>query len=516
MKAPGSSTVVVAAAIIFFGALLVARADAQVADAVTAPEATPDAGLAGEPAAEPVAESAATAPAASARDEIEPASAPSTPDMAAAPDRVSSMPPQLTPFGAEIAGNSSGTIPAWNGGITSPPPCFAASHGRYCDPFADDRVLYTVTAANAEQYAKWLSPGQLALFAKFPDSYRMRVFPTRRSLSHPPAVYAATQANLTRAVLADGVLEKAATGLPFAVPANGAEAMWNHRLRWRPLVMERVSAQFAVAGSGDFAQTQARELLRFDYGSADYELKSARGILSRRLQWLMQPARQAGVGILLDDLADPADFARHAWQFGSGDEHARRAPNLGYDTPGIGVDNLRTNDQIDMFFGPLDRYDFKLLGKQELLVPANSYALHSAEVPYRALIGKHHLNPDFARYELRRVWVVEAQVKRGAVHSYRQRRFYLDEDGWQIRVVDNYDNRGALWRVQEAHTVMAYDRQFELPVAETVYDLPGNRYLVQGLNNEEPEVAYPQMEAGDFGASDLARQGRRLRQAARP
>ncbi|HEY9545027.1 MAG TPA: DUF1329 domain-containing protein [Solimonas sp.] len=426
------------------------------------------------------------------------------------------MPANLTPFGAEVAGNDSGTIPAWNGGISSPPPCFVAAHGRYCDPFAGDQSLYTVTADNVAQYAKWLSPGQLALFEKFPDSYRMRVFATRRSFSNPPAIYVATQANMMRALLADGVLKKAATGLPFPVPANGAEAMWNHRLRWRPLVTERVSAQFAVAESGDFAQTQEREWVRFDYGAADYDLKAARGVLSRRLQWLMQPARQAGVGILLDDVADPAEFARRAWQFGSGDEHARRAPNLGYDTPGIGTDNLRSNDQIDMFFGPLDRYDFKLLGKQELLVPANSYALHSAEVPYRALIGKHHLNPDFARYELRRVWVVDAQVKRGAVHASRHRRFYLDEDGWQIRVVDNYDSRGALWRVQEAHTVMAYDRQFELPVAETVYDLPGNRYLVQGLNNEEPEVAYPDLEVGDFGASDLARQGRKLRQAARP
>src|SRR3546814_11343703 len=74
----------------------------------------------------------------------------------------------------------------------------------------------------------------------------MRVFATRRSFSNPPAIYVATQANMMRALLADGVLKKAATGLPFPVPANGAEAMWNHRLRWRPLVTERLSAQFAV------------------------------------------------------------------------------------------------------------------------------------------------------------------------------------------------------------------------------------------------------------------------------
>lgn len=495
-------------------ALPSARADAQAQDAVTisAPAPAPA-------AAPPVIESPVEpAPDASPVDAVATPPPPVASEPARAPDmeRLSRLPPNLTPFGAEVAGDSSGAIPAWNGGLTSPPPCFSASHGRYCDPFSGDQPLYVVTADNVQQYAQWLSPGQLALFAKFPDSYRMRVFATQRSFANPPEIYAANEANMPRAVLEEGVLKKAATGLPFPMPANGAEAMWNHRLRWRPLVTERVSAQFAVAESGDFAQTQEREIVHFDYGAADYDLKSARGILSRRLQWLMQPARQAGVGILLDDVADPTDFARRAWQFGSGDEHARRAPNLGYDTPGIGTDNLRSNDQIDMFFGPLDGYDFKLIGKQELLVPANSYALHAADVSYRTLIGKHHLNPDFARYELRRVWVVDAQLKRGAVHVYRHRRFYLDEDGWQIRVADNYDNRGVLWRVQEAHTVMAWDHRYELPVAETVYDLPGNRYLVQGLNNEEPEVSYPEMEADDFGASDLARQGRKLRQAARP
>lgn len=423
---------------------------------------------------------------------------------------------RLTPFGAEAAGNAGGGIPAWNGGLTAPPPCFAAAHGRYCDPFPDDRPLYTVTAQNVADYAALLSPGQRALFAAFPDSYRMRVFPTRRSFANPPAVYAATIANAPKAVLAEGTLQNAATGIPFPVPASGAEAMWNHRLRWRPLNTEGVYAQFAVAASGDFAQKRIRERVRFDYGAEGYSLGAARGILSRRLQWIEAPARFAGTGILIDDVASAADFGRRAWQLGLGEDHARRVPNLGYDTPGLGSDDLRTNDQIDTFFGPLDRYDFKLVGKQELLVPANSYALHDAAVPYRELVGRHHLNPDFARYELRRVWVVDATVKRGSVQLYRHRRFYLDEDGWQIRVVDNDDDRGELWRVQETHTVVAYDQGYELPVAETVYDLKSSRYLVQALNNEEAEVSYPALRVDDFGVTDLAQQGRRLRQAAQP
>ncbi|WP_026353042.1 DUF1329 domain-containing protein [Solimonas variicoloris] len=417
---------------------------------------------------------------------------------------------RLSPLGAEVAGNASGTIPAWSGGLTAPPPCFETSRGRYCDPYPDDRPLYVVTAENLAQYEDLLTPGQRALFAAFPDSYRMRVFATRRSFANPPPVYAAALANATRAVLVDGTLDKAATAVPFPLPANGVEAMWNHRLRWRPLVTERVSAQFAVAASGDFSQVQLREQLRFDYGEEGYELSAARGVLSQRLQWLEAPERLAGAGLLIEDVARAADFGRHLWQFGTGAEHTQRVPNLGYDTSGIGTDDLRTNDQIDAYSGPLDRYDFKLIGKQELLVPANSYALHSDAVPYRELVGRHHLNPDLARYERRRVWVVDATVKRGSSHLYRHRRFYLDEDGWQIRVVDNYDNRDALWRVQETHSVMAYDRLYELPVAETVYDLPGGRYLVQSLNNEGPEIAYPAIEAGDFGPSALARRGRKL------
>jgi hypothetical protein len=418
---------------------------------------------------------------------------------------------QLTPFGAQVSGDDSGSIPAWTGGLTSAPPCFEASHGRYCDPYADDQPLYTVTADNAEAYAAVLSPGQRALFEKYPDTFRMRVFPTRRSFSNPPAVYAATAANAPVAVLADGVLKNAATGLPFPLPASGAEALWNHRLRWRPLVTERVSTQFSVDASGDALPTRQHELVRFDYGESGYTLRRARGILSRRMQWIEQPATLAGVGILLYDVADAADFPKRSWQFGLDEAVARLVPNLGYDTAGVGSDGLRTNDQIDTFFGPLDRYDLKLVGKQELLVPANSYALHAADVPSRSLIGSHHLNPDFTRYELRRVWVVDALVRPGYAHGYRRRRFYLDEDGWQIRIVDSYDAQDRLWRVQEAHTLMAYDRQFELPVAETVYDLLQRRYLVYGLNNEEPEVAYPDLDASDFGPGDLARRGRSLR-----
>ncbi|MGH8435862.1 MAG: DUF1329 domain-containing protein, partial [Pseudomonas sp.] len=62
----------------------------------------------------------------------------------------------LTPTGAEKAGNASGTIPAWDGGITQPPAGYDASAG-YIDPFANEKPLYSITAANMAQYADQLT-----------------------------------------------------------------------------------------------------------------------------------------------------------------------------------------------------------------------------------------------------------------------------------------------------------------------------------------------------------------------
>jgi hypothetical protein len=133
-----------------------------------------------------------------------------------------------------------------------------------------------------------------------------------------------------------------------------------------------------------------------------------------------------------------------------------------------------------------------------MLVPANAYRLHSDAVRYADIVRPGYINPDLTRYELRRVWHVEGTLARTATHLYKKRVFYIDEDGWQIRVADLYDSRDRLWRLQEAHTLMAYDRAYEMPVCETVYDLPSGRYLVQALNNEEAETNSRQFEESDF------------------
>ncbi|MFA5939840.1 MAG: DUF1329 domain-containing protein, partial [Sinimarinibacterium sp.] len=240
--------------------------------------------------------------------------------------------------------------------------------------------------------------------------------------------------------------------------------------------------------SGDYNHTKIREETLFVYAQPGAKPEGLDNVLLYFLQVTTQPPRLAGSVLLIHEAMDPTRDARRVWQFNPGQRRLRRAPNVGYDNPGTGADGLRTDDQGDIFNGPMDRYQWKLLGKREMIVPANSYRLHSDALTYVDILRKNHIDPDLTRYELRRVWVVEANLRPATTHPYRRRRFYVDEDGWQIRVVDIYDAGDQLWRMQEAHSVVAYDQPYELPACETVYDLQSKRYLAQALNNEDPET----------------------------
>ncbi|MGB1563082.1 MAG: DUF1329 domain-containing protein [Sinimarinibacterium flocculans] len=397
----------------------------------------------------------------------------------------------LTPVGAEAAANADGSIPAWDGGLVAAPECFAGAGSRYCDPFPDDAPLFTISVENLSRYEEYLSEAQAALLRRYPDSYRMPVYATRRSFANPVFVYEASRANALRAELQGNgeVLSGAVTGVPFPIPGNAFEVIWNHKVRYRDVSVRRWNNQFAVAASGDYNQTTIREDLRFMYSRPGLAPEALGEVLYHALELVTAPPRLEGSILLLHETRDQIAEARRIWQHSPGQQRLRRVPNAGHDTPALGADGLRTHDQADMFNGPTERYEWKLIGKREMFVPANSYRLHSDALEYSQIVGKHHLAQEHTRYERRRVWEVEATLRPGSGHRYKRRRFFVDEDGWQIRVVDVYDARGALWQLQEAHTVIAYDKPYELPVCETVYDLPGNRYLAQALNNEDPETA---------------------------
>ena len=123
-----------------------------------------------------------------------------------------------------------------------------------------------------------------------------------------------------------------------------------------------------------------------------------------------------------------------------------------------------------------------------------------------------HLAPERLRYELHRVWVVEATLKEGERHIYARRVFYVDEDTWQIAVGDLYDGRGELWRVKEAHTMTHYHVKVPWFGVEVSHDLISGRFLPIGLDNELPGYSYEwnyPATSREYTPAALRRSGRR-------
>jgi hypothetical protein len=391
----------------------------------------------------------------------------------------------LTPLGAEKAGNADGTIPAWEGGITRPPAGYKAGM-HHPDPFAADQPRLAVTPQNYREHADKLTVGQQAMFARYP-TFKMNVYPTRRSASFPQRTYDFTIKNATTAKLVadgDGVVD-AAEGVPFPIPQNGHEVIWNHKLKFKGVAGMRWANQAAPTAGGQYNMVRIREEYLGLYYRPGNTIADINNILLYFYQVVESPARLAGQVLLVHETLNQQAQPRQAWIYNPGQRRVRLAPNVAYDNPGTASDGLRTNDMTDMFNGALDRYDWKLVGKQEMYMPYNSYKVHSDKVSYDDILKPGHVNPDLLRYELHRVWVVDATLKQGKRHINSRRTFYVDEDSWQILVIDHYDGQGRIWRYSEAPSINYYEMPLFWSTMENHHDLQSGRYIATGLDNQE-------------------------------
>ncbi|MFZ0487082.1 MAG: DUF1329 domain-containing protein [Arenicellales bacterium] len=418
----------------------------------------------------------------------------------------------LTPLGAERAGNADGTIPAWTGGITKAPAGFKSGE-HHPDPFANDKILFTITRDNMAQYADKLTEGHKALLKLYGDTFKMNVYATHRSAADPQRIYDATKKIATTAKLVQGGdgVTGAVGGIPFPIPSNGLEAIWNHILRFHGTEARRMVGQAPVTRAGTYTMVMLEDEFYSPYYLPGATEDGIDNIILEFRQKVLEPARLAGQITLVHETLNQAKEHRKAWVYNPGQRRVRRAPNVAFDNPGTASDGLRTSDQFDMFNGSPERYNWKLVGKKEMYVPYNSYMLDSGKLTYKQILQPLHLNPKYLRYELHRVWVVDATLKKGTRHIYKRRTFYIDEDSWQIVVVDQYDNRDQLWRVSEGHGINYYEVPTYWTTVEVHYDLQEGRYLAFGLNNEAP-YTYDfdvDLSAQDFTIGALRRAGHR-------
>lgn len=357
----------------------------------------------------------------------------------------------LTKFGAIKAANATGTIPAYTAEPLTVPSCYdPAEPNYYCDPW-NDKPLFTITAQNMEEHAAQLTEGQKALLRKYPD-YRLDIYPTRRTARFPENILENSVKNQASCRTTNGGLgvEGCYGGVPFPIPKTGNEAMWNHLLKFsavdkaikaKSILVDNSGRQILV-GSQDLYVSQPffdPKLTAASSGDAPY--------YKGRLE-VNGPARRNGEKIII---TQTVNGDQRAYQYLSGQRRVKLAPDLAYDTPSPSTGGISTMDQERLFFGKLDRYDFKLIGKEEKFISYNNFkASDYKNCPQEKYFTKNFPNPECTRWELHRVWHVEATLKPGFRHILPKREFYFDEDMTFAGTVDNYDASGELFRVDNA------------------------------------------------------------------
>jgi Protein of unknown function (DUF1329) len=368
----------------------------------------------------------------------------------------------LTPWGAEMAGNKDGSIPAYAPVQIGVPSSYDPKKpGRRPDPFASEKPLYTVTAQNMDQYADKLSEGAKAMLKKYP-TFKMDVYPTHRTARYPAYVLENTAKNATACKSTNGgvSVEGCYGGILFPIPKNGNEVMWNHLVAYTsPSYSGDFQAVVVDSNGNGIVQGINDSWVEYPPFYADQK-----GVLpAEMIYWAVrldstEPARKAGEKVILVDYLDQVKTGRKAWQYLPGQRRVKLAPDLSYDTPNPQAGGASTVDESYGFIGAQDRYDFKLVGKKEMLIQYNNYKYYDpATCPEARRYMKGHPAEECMRWELHRVWEVEATLKSGTRHLYPKRKFYFDEDQPKAGSVDNYDATGKVYRVVFSNFIPWYE-----------------------------------------------------------
>lgn len=385
----------------------------------------------------------------------------------------------LMPLGGEKAGNKDGSIPAWTGGYTTPIPGDKPG-GRRGDPFKGEKPLFAITAANMDQYAGKLTDGTKALLKKYPE-FRVDVYTTHRTAAAPQWVYDNTFKNATTGRLDGDVAKDVFGGVPFPIPKTGTEVMWNHLLRWRGANWGLPNTQYLFTADGKTVMTTDGESERrmpyfFEGGSYAELQKRGNTYYNIRLVNIGPPIRvgEAIIGHL------SLDFDDKAWVYLTGQRRVRKLPNPCCDTPSPSTAGNMMFDELEVFTSRLDRLDWKLLGKQEMYVPYNGNRVLQPKTDAEVL-GKAFIKPDYMRWELHRMWVVEATLRAGQRHQAARSRYYCDEDTWQCILADRWDGNGQLWRTLYQQNYVTPDIPANVPGVFGMVDLLSGQAHVADL-----------------------------------
>jgi hypothetical protein len=357
------------------------------------------------------------------------------------------------------------------------------------------------------------------MFETYPDTFRMPVYPSHRDFAYADSVYAKVRYNAENVELTEDFegISGYIGGASHPVPRNGYEVVWLTRTTGAYLMREGEYSDIAVFPNGSRSTRRSSFIQESPYAdrnnplSSEYEYPNLGKFAGYIMTNVSEPARDKG---LITSIFEPYDYSRNArevWRYLPGSRRVRRAPTVGFDTPD-GPGGLKTVDEVRGFNGSMERFDWKMVGRQEVFIPYHNYKFDDPDASYDELLTSFHANPDFMRYELKRVWVAEATLKEGERHLYGKRRIYVDEDTGLTAITENYDGRGELWKVVLFNNIYDYGGEAYVRRVQMYHDLRAGAYIAERLINDSAPMLYDQTEpkgANYFAPTNVRKLGRR-------
>lgn len=410
------------------------------------------------------------------------------------PEEAAQLGKTLTPFGAIKAGNADGTIPEWAGGLCKPPANYkpkrgAAGGAPYVDPFPEDKPLFKITAADVEKYGDKIDEGTKELFKRYPQSFYLNVYQTRRTACYPDWAYENTIKRVMNPKIVtpeNPSLEGAHAQVPFPIPKTGLEVMWNQNVKFETTHMAFDIDQWMVDSAGNKVHTSINRIENQNlYWNNDLKAVPEGQPYWALISFYPYPASLVGRADMRHQYLRKDKYGAPAWSYTPGQRRVRLAPEFSYDGVSTTSGGILLYDEINGFDGNLDRFDFKLIGRKEMYVPYNGYKYNSA--PVKDILGPKHINPEYMRWELHRVWMVEATLKPGERHTQKRKVFYVDEDSWTIQLYAGYDHAGKIHHLSHLLGFQLYDRPEYRTAINQIYDFSKSAYIATNKGEGETE-----------------------------
>jgi hypothetical protein len=373
-----------------------------------------------------------------------------------------------------------------------------------------------ITRANASSVQPYLSKGNYALVLR---GMPIRVVPSSR-LDWPPPYLAATEKYSPQCSLGwDGSLNGYVAGLPFPLmdpndPLIATKIIWNYT--YRPMYSDDADIRYPEMATYS-PNDDERPITYFSVGHMAFYNNVGRvevppiptdpdalrsGIRSRFAMFpFIEPSAMHGYGLLRFRHLD-THRADDVWMYNRESRRVRRETESSQSDAISSTPSFNTNpgsamggavlaptppfannidsDSIFGFSANPSAYNYRFLGERRMLAP-----VHARRLPEAGCSTDNRMRC-MENWEIRRLYVVEADAKPNTNMSIPTRILFVDSEAWFITASDQYDGDGRLWKTLVNFTT--YDDRATPNARVAVY--PFKRFFQVGMIDADLDNGY--------------------------